>query len=393
MPRTAEMVFNDISQVLSPPRSDSGIATSLVFARVTDFIEYMKSDSHGLLFSRNIRLDLLRTEVNKEITRTFESRPEEFAFSNNGITMLCEKHIHETGSARLRIENPRVVNGSQTLHSVRRATKKPTSARVMVKIIEIPRPNPKNFAKDVAARKDIINKIALRTNRQNFIRKFDLAANDEKQQDIARYFRKHKLYYERRQKEWETRKIDLQSVGVVRGPSLKKLMQLGAAYLWKSIGPAKARSSVNGLFDVENYGALTDISPEVFYRMYLLQDTLLESAKRVAHRSSRRNREMRKYVNFVMFSLVIRELQRLGRGLEKEVDCPYLRDDHDKEWDNLIKGLYVHIYQHLTALKKKQTDKSNLTIINYSKNATYMSDLLKLKLNDRLTRTLKSITG
>src|ERR1019366_6035879 len=112
-------------------------ATSLVFARLIDFIEYMKDDPHELLFARNVRLDLARTEVNNEIAETFVQHPEEFAYSNNGITMLCEKHMHASGTAKLTVINPRVVNGAQTLHSVRRVAKKSSPARVMVKIIEI----------------------------------------------------------------------------------------------------------------------------------------------------------------------------------------------------------------------------------------------------------------
>src|SRR5208337_4360844 len=54
MPRTKDLILTDITQVLSPPRSETSVATSLIFAKLVDFIEYMKEDPLELLFARNV---------------------------------------------------------------------------------------------------------------------------------------------------------------------------------------------------------------------------------------------------------------------------------------------------------------------------------------------------
>jgi len=377
MPWTKDLILTDITQVLSPPRSETSVATSLVFAKLVDFIEYMKSDPHERLFARNVRLDLEGTEVNKEIADTFALHPEEFAFSNNGITMLCDKHTHASGTARLTVVNPRVVNGAQTLHSVRRAAKKPASARVMVKIIEISPPRAEYFQQDVTKRKDVVSKIALRTNSQNTIKKSDLVANDERQHEIAAFFRRKDLYYERRKNEWNIRKIELQSVGIDKGPTLKYLVQLGACYFWDSIGPAKARSAVTSLFEDQAYERIMSLSPQTFFRLFSIQGALIKAASRVASRTSRRNRELRKYVNFAMFSLFLKAVSRLRVDIVSAADLGFLSQDREDKWDALAKQLFKMINEHFRATAFRQRSNGALTIVNYSKNATFMSNLLK----------------
>src|SRR6478609_5497165 len=98
MPRTTPLVLPAISSILPADKRDTEVPTSIVFARLVDFIKYMQDDPYDLLFARNIRLSLGSTPVNKEIKETFVEAPKEFAFSNNGITMLCEKHTHDPGT-------------------------------------------------------------------------------------------------------------------------------------------------------------------------------------------------------------------------------------------------------------------------------------------------------
>jgi hypothetical protein len=243
LPRTQEMVLTGISSVLSPDKKDTEVSTSIVFARLIDFIQYMQDDPYELLFARNVRLSLGNTAVNKEIRETFAEAPKEFAFSNNGITMLCEKHVHDPGSKELTLQNPRVVNGSQTLHSIRDVKKPSYDARVMLRIIEIPPLSPNDLSQQAVARKEVINKISVRSNQQNPIKRWNLVAADDYQLELYRYFRRKGLFYERRDKEWNYRSRQLKSVGVRRGPTIKSLTPLIASYYWDKpqLGPAYAR--------------------------------------------------------------------------------------------------------------------------------------------------------
>jgi site-specific DNA-cytosine methylase len=101
MPRTRDLRLTGISNVLSADRDETEVPTSIVFARLTDFISYMKDDKYDLLFNRNVRVWLGNTEVNKAISDTFRAAPKEFAYSNNGITILCEGHTTHQGMCRI----------------------------------------------------------------------------------------------------------------------------------------------------------------------------------------------------------------------------------------------------------------------------------------------------
>jgi hypothetical protein len=71
MPETEPLLLTGISNVLTPPTNESEVPTSIVFAKLIDFIEYMEGDPFDLLFARNIRLWLGDTEPNKDIQKTF----------------------------------------------------------------------------------------------------------------------------------------------------------------------------------------------------------------------------------------------------------------------------------------------------------------------------------
>ena len=60
-----------------------------------DFIEYMDNDPYDLMFARNVRVSLGNTPVNRAIKETFIDHPEQFAYSNNGLTLLCERATHD----------------------------------------------------------------------------------------------------------------------------------------------------------------------------------------------------------------------------------------------------------------------------------------------------------
>jgi len=197
MPRTSTLLLTGISSVLSADKRETKVPTSIVFAKLVDLIRYMEDDPYDLLFARNIRLVLRNSKVNPEIRDTFRTEPTEFVFSNNGITMLCEGHFHDPGKQEVQIENPRVVNGSQTLHSIRDVSNPSPTARAMIRIIQVPPPGMTDFSADAEKRREIIHKLSIRSNLQNPIRKWNLISNDEYQHDLARFFRKKKLYYER----------------------------------------------------------------------------------------------------------------------------------------------------------------------------------------------------
>src|SRR5438067_2996379 len=245
MPRTPPISLYSIHGVLAPDKADTEVATSIVFARLLDFIRYMETDPFDLLFNRNVRvaIEFSRSDVNRAIRDTFHKSPREFAFSNNGITLLCEKQHYDPGEKILTLENPRVVNGSQTLHSIRDVPNPSPNARVMVRVIEIEPPLGDGLDQKIVRRKEVINKIAVRSNQQNPIKSWDLVSNDDFQLELFRFFRRKGLFYERRNREWKRRSRELRSVHITYGTNIKALAQLIASYHWSKprLGPVVAK--------------------------------------------------------------------------------------------------------------------------------------------------------
>lgn len=80
---------------------------------------------HGkALYERNIRTFLgHKTEVNTSIQQTLATKPKDFVYLNNGVTVLCEiiepkgvKHA-KGGRKQLRLRGLSVINGAQTIAS------------------------------------------------------------------------------------------------------------------------------------------------------------------------------------------------------------------------------------------------------------------------------------
>ena len=388
MPRTAPISLNAINSLLPADTADTEVATSIVFARLIDFLRYMESDPFDLLFNRNVRvaISISRSNVNRAIRDTFKTHPKEFAFSNNGITMLCEKQHYHPGQKVLTLENPRVVNGSQTLHSIRDVANPSPNARVMVRVIEIEPPQGDELEKKIERRKEVIGKIAVRSNQQNPIKTWDLASNDEFQLELFRFFRNQGFFYERRDREWRQRSRELRSVGITYGTTIKWHTQLICSYHWSKprLGPAVAKK-VADLFEGEVYDAIRDTPPELAFQLFLLDEILWEARAGLA-KDKVYVRNLRSYEYFTLFSFAIRALTSVGAkwgepSLTANLDWrgkEYYPNNYNL-WRRLTK---VAIDQILVAFKKESKGYSRregqeLTYANYFKNQSSVAKMLK----------------
>lgn len=334
MPRTSPLTLTGINIVLPTHEQDSEVPTSIVFAKLVDFINYMQSDPYDLLFMRNVRtaISLGRSPVNRDIRVTFKDDPHEFAYSNNGITILCEKHTHDHGSKELTLENPRVVNGSQTLHSVRDVPNPSPKARVMVRIIEIPMSTSGDLESRIERRKKVINKIATRSNQQNPIKKWDLVSNDDFQLELYRFFRQRGFFYERREREWQKRSRELKSVGVSQGPSIKRMAQLIASYNWnkKKLGPASARQ-VGVLFERDAYDLIRTTPPDLAYQLWWVSTYLFNDLATLAGKYQY-IRRLQGYANFSLFAVATRAMHLAGARWGDPIFTAHLEQLDNLEW-------------------------------------------------------------
>jgi hypothetical protein len=383
MPETESLTLTGISNVLTPATNESEVPTSIVFARLIDFLKYMdEKDPFDLLFARNVRLWLGNTETNKEIRKTFIKAPKEFAYSNNGITILCKKHRHDPGTQELRLENPRVVNGSQTLHSIKNVDSPSSVARVMVRIIEIPPSGNHDLPGQVEKRKDVIHKISIRSNQQNPIRRWNLVSNDDFQNELARYFWDKKLYYERRQHEWKQRKVELSSIGIHRGPDIRWMTQLIASYHYdrKSLGPAIAQGRLNELFDEEAYSIIRESSPAVAYHLYVLGD-LLDYYLHKLSGTKQYIRAIYGYVDLSLFAIVCKILLCAHLRFGNEDEMLHLNESGEtspRVWKRTVKKLVDHIVVDFkrVAAKAAKDDGLRTTPANYFKSTTLINALI-----------------
>ena len=380
MPESDQLVLSDISSPLTPHPSETLIPTSIVFARLYDFLNYMSNDPFELLFARNVRLWLGNTEANKEIKKTFEKYPTEFAYSNNGITILCKNHNYDPGKRELRLDNPRVVNGSQTLHSICGVLNPSKKARVMVRIVEIPSEE-LELQDKISIRKEIIHKISIRSNMQNPIKRWNLVSNDDFQNELFRYFWSKNLYYERRQNEWDFKKYELRNIGISEGSDIRKMAQIIASYHYnkKGLGPTEAKGSLNDLFAEESYKYIRDTSPELTYQLYLLNE-LIRYYLNELKKSKKYIFNVHRHIKYCLFSLVCKILDFNGiKWGSDEITKLFefeLYDNENSKWKELIKICIDYILtfyiKQEKILKKKQ---EKLTYPNYFQNKTQIQEI------------------
>jgi hypothetical protein len=404
MPRTPELTLQRINNFLSPRVDEVGIATAIVFARLVDFVAYMENDPYDLLFARNVRVSQGSTTINRAITKTFAEHPEQFAYSNNGVTLLCEGMNHDPGRQELRLVNPRVVNGCQTLHSVRAAMRQCdhlgpryfAEARVMVRIVSSPPAKGSDAPEKAAEKKEIINRISIRSNQQNPIKKWNLVANDDFQMELARRFRREGLFYERRDGEWRSRRAQLKSVGIEAGPDIKWLMARIACYHWKSrrLGPALAKGNVGELFEGDAYDLLRrDTTAELAYQLYLLGDMVAGSLYALGQRAQRYE-NARRHIDLVVLSLVCRAVGEAGAAWRRGDWTAMLQeqwnswDDVSKSWRDLTRAAadVVLVRYKRTAVRVKRQEGEDLTLKNFVRRQSEMSAILMSRIQGQLKR-------
>lgn len=398
MPRTEPLELTNIQQVLAADKSETEVATSIVFARLYDFIRYMNRDPNDLLFARNVRLSLGNTKPNKAIKETFRKNPKEFAFSNNGVTILCEQHLHDPGTKMLQLINPRVVNGSQTLHSIRDVPSPSQTARVMLRIIEIPPITSKDVASTVKNKKEIINKIAIRSNQQNPIKATNLIANDDYQMELYRHFRRNKLFYERREKEWSYRSRYLKSVGIAQGPSLKWMLQLISSYHWnkQGLGPVVAKSP-NELCESTKYDQIRENEPELVYQIYLLSKIISD-----CNRKLKEVKYIGKYKNYAfltVFSLIVAGLQSIKVGFGTKEFTVLLSQHLENSPTHSKWGKAVQKAYHIADVNFKKTAQYHrikmgevLSPNNYFKNQSFIDKIFAHASIKEIAKTVKGVS-
>ena len=177
-----------------PNERDVSLGIFLVSGRE---IHRLVSQYPSRLFARNIRGFLGdANQVNKKITETIRLRPKEFAFLNNGLTIVCDRTVvtAEHGLRTLTLDNPQVVNGQQTSRSLASVAADAAAAvQVTVRVVTIGR-----AAVDSVEYDRLVRAIVEATNRQLSIPVTELRSNDRVQVELQRKLAKLGYYYARK---------------------------------------------------------------------------------------------------------------------------------------------------------------------------------------------------
>jgi len=145
-------------------------------------IRSMVSKFKDDLFRRNVRNFLGANRCNKGIQQTLHDEPIRFWYYNNGITMLCDEAALDVENKYIRLVNPQIINGCQTVRSIEKFHGD-LKGDLLVRIVE---------SKD----QNFVSTITLYQNTSNPVKKRDLKSSEPIQVRLKREFKLRGWYYE-----------------------------------------------------------------------------------------------------------------------------------------------------------------------------------------------------
>jgi urease gamma subunit len=239
--------------------SKAGIDTWILSVRGSTIGELYER-AGARLFARNVRGYLGGdTQINRGMSETIAATPGLFWYYNNGVTIICDDvaEVKREGKKVLTVTNPQVINGQQTTRTLHAAGKAAAKSAVLVRIIKVPR-NPGDSEWEFER---LVSKIVAATNWQNAIKASDLMANDRRQVEIERAFRKlGYLYVRKRQTKGEAKARS----SIAFKFSVKK-DELAQAVTACDIDPQLVREGKERLFEERWYGKVFPNSDPAYY--------------------------------------------------------------------------------------------------------------------------------
>jgi hypothetical protein len=188
----------DIFPLIVDPKADVKKAYAFTCS-AAEFLKILTKEDGQLrraLFNENVR-DYLgnRGAVNSEIEATITESPEMFLLCNNGVTIVCSD-FEQVRDKLVKIENPQIVNGCQTSHSLFNLRENPNILKLQLLVRLISTEN-----------MSVSNKIVRGTNKQNQVLEEAFEATLPFHQEVLEPFflafqNDTKLYYERRAKQY-----------------------------------------------------------------------------------------------------------------------------------------------------------------------------------------------
>lgn len=385
-PITEPISFNGVHQLLRPTTTHSKVETAVCFVKIYDFVRYLRDDPLDLLFARNVRVAIsakwragtsskqIANNLNAEIADTYENNPSEFAFSNNGITMICDEYMLRNGV--LTATNPRVVNGLQSLSAVRNLRER--RAYVMLRIIRVPQVNARKENSD--SRKLLVDKIAQRTNSQNPVKVWSLRSNDDYQMSIYRVYRSIGIHYDRKIGEFNQNVRLGRSRGLALGPNITQLAQaIASSGYARDLGPGIAKTGKKKLFSDPVYTQITKVSDSTALLLGLL---FIIVQSQLARTTGKLSLALARNANLFVYRLIVDGMKGAGFRFDKRLER-YLIDlvvgskkgNRDSHFCALVNAALTQARGAYLS-KRKQAGFQDLSLNNFFKNETYLADVI-----------------
>ena len=223
---------------LGPTLNISGDQNEMMVALVPlDSLHQMYKDLGERFFEKNIRSGLddgsmTNDHIKGSLDRIIsgEEAAENFTLYHNGITLTAQRL--ESDGVQLRMVEPRVLNGAQTIKILKQfvdqhektRNKRKSKAKAKKNITSTPSIQEHLSKVKVLARviksndHDFLKRVTINNNRQNPIMPWNLRANDLVQVGFEELFAKLGIYYERRENAYKNlTDEDLDAEGVEKG--------------------------------------------------------------------------------------------------------------------------------------------------------------------------------
>jgi hypothetical protein len=220
----------------------------------------MYNDLGPMFFSKNIRSGLPEDKnTNREIRRSLRrivlegEAVDDFTFYHNGIALTAERVEEKESSNIISLVEPRILNGAQTVTSLKEFSEKNRGNISFNQNIERFR-GIKVLAKVVhSTNDDFIRSVTINNNRQNPVMPWNLRANDIVQLHFEDKFRNElKIYYERQENAFRNlTDLDKEQIGIVDSKSIE-IRKLAQTFLAMQ-GQIEKFSSIPEVFENQNY--------------------------------------------------------------------------------------------------------------------------------------------
>jgi hypothetical protein len=251
----------EMTQTISMTGPNNELLT-VGFVRLTDLYAMYK-EMGSRFFDRNIRGALPENEVvNRSLARAFRrivlddrDAPSVFPFHHNGVALSAEALESEDG--KIRIVEPRILNGVQTLITLGRflnayaknpalqqGARRLNGIRVLCKVVTRTQP-------------DFVTTVTVNNNRQNPVEPWNLRANDKIQLALQDKLREELgVYYERQEHTFVGLSgEDLEGLGITE-PKAVQIVPLAKTFLVAD-GEVDKLQRLRQVFDDDNLYAQT----------------------------------------------------------------------------------------------------------------------------------------